>query len=136
MALTPEIAAQLAGIRGEFETRMRAMFGETALQQFLTFERTSEARAVADEIAGRVYFTATPLTARQADELVRILESNIPASDSGRSLPYRAVNWDQVLAQAEPVLAPAQLTALRAIRLKAELEKKRFAVLFPGAKPQ
>ncbi len=136
LALTPEIAARLEGIRGEFEARVRAMFGDAAHQQLLAFERTSAMRAVADEIAGRVYFTATPLSAGQADELVRILESNTPSSDPGRTLPYQAVNWDHVLTQAEDVLAPAQLTALRALRLKAELERKRFAVLFPDAKPQ
>lgn len=130
LTLTPEIAGQLERIRAAFESRVRATFGEAALQQFLAFEHTSVARGVADEVARRVYLTATPLTAGQAGELVRILEVNTPASDPGRTRPSRAVNWDQVLTQAQGVLAPAQLNALRAVRLKAELD----AALFPEAK--
>ncbi len=134
MTLSPEIAAQLERVRAEFESRLRAAFGDAALQRFLAVERTSATRAVAEEIAGRVYFTATPLTAGQAAELVRILDANTPPSDPGRTLADREVDWEHVLAQSQGVLAPAQLTALRAIRLKVELEAKRFALLFPEAK--
>jgi RNA polymerase sigma factor (sigma-70 family) len=133
LTLAPEIAAQLERVRAEFESRLRATFGDAVLQEFLAFERTSASRAVAEEIAGRVYFTATPLTAGQADELVRILGQHAAVGHS-RALPPGAVNWEQVLAQAERVLAPAQLTALRTIRLKAEFEAKR-AARFPEAKP-
>lgn len=135
MTLSPEIAAQLRRIRGDFENRLQATFGDAALQQFLALERTSAMRDVAGEIAGRVYFTSTPLTAGQADALVHLLVANTPPSDPGRTLADRAVNWDQVFAEAQGILAPAQLTALRAIRLKAELDAKRFAVLFPEARP-
>jgi hypothetical protein len=62
--------------------------------------------------------------------LVRILEVNTPGSDPGRTLRNREINWDQVLTQAQGVLAPAQLKALRAVRLKAELD----TALFPEAK--
>lgn len=135
LTLTPEIAAQLQQTRGEFENRLRATFGDTVLQEFLAFERTSDARAVADEIARRVYFTASPLTARQAAELVGILQANTQSFESGRTLADRLVNWDRVMTQAGDLLTPAQLTALRGVRLRTELERKRFAVLFPEAKP-
>jgi RNA polymerase sigma factor (sigma-70 family) len=135
LTLTPEIAAQLERIRGEFENRLRATFGEATLQQFLMFEHTNATRAVTEDVARRVYLTATPLTAAQADELGRILGANSPASETWSTVPYRAVNWDQVLAQAQGVLAPAQLRALRALRLRAEFDAKRSAVLFPEAKP-
>ena len=130
LTLTLEIASQLERIRAEFENRVRVTFGEAALQQFQAFEHTSPARAVADDVARRVYLSATPLTAGQADELVRILEVNTAASDPGRTLRNREMTWDQVLTQAQDVLAPAQLKALRAVRLKAELD----TALFPEAK--
>jgi RNA polymerase sigma factor (sigma-70 family) len=130
LTLTPEVVGRLERIRSEFEHQLRTMFGEGALQQFLAYDRTSVSRMVADEVAGRVYLTATPLTAAQADELVSILESSTPVSDHSRTVPHPALNWDQVLMHAQGVLTPAQLNALKGIRLKAQLD----AILFPEDK--
>jgi hypothetical protein len=59
----------------------------------------------------------------------------LSASDAWSTLPNRAVNWDQVLTQAQGVLAPAQLKALQALRLRAEFDARRSAVLFREAQP-
>lgn len=135
MHLGPEITARLGQIRADFENNLRSVFGDVALQRFLAVEHVGDARAITAEIAGRVYFTATPLTQTQATALTRILATNSPQYAKGEPVHRTTLEWERVFAQAGDVLTAPQLGALRALRMKTELEMKREKVMFPETKP-
>ncbi len=83
------------------------MLGDTAYSKLQNYERTSALRGVARDLAGELYFTDAPLSARQADQLTEIV-------DASRGDERGQVDWEYILTEAKSraVLSPAQLAVL------------------------
>lgn len=100
------------------------------------FEQTLAQRATVTQLEQRLSYTGTPLSPAQAESMVRILAANAPAVP-GESTPVISILvrdgvpeavpvlpttaatgrvTDEVIAQAQAVLAPVQVTALREIQ--------------------
>jgi hypothetical protein len=86
---------------------LREVLGDTAYAELQNYERTSALRGVARDLAGELYFTEAPLSARQADQLTEIV-------DASRGEQRGQVDWEYILAEAKSraVLSPAQLAVL------------------------
>lgn len=78
----------------------------------------------ADSLAGKLYYTDSPLSLAQADELVRIIKSNTQKSTAqGFVRDSVEPDWGAVVAQAGGVLSPKQLATLQALQ-----EERRLAL--------
>lgn len=86
---------------------LREVLGDTAYSELQNYERTSALRGVARDLAGELYFTETPPSARQADQLTEIVGAS-------RGEQGGQVDWKYILAEAKSraVLSPEQLAVL------------------------
>ena len=139
----------LADRRQEKQTevaKLRTLLGDDAFKLFAQYTATMAERNVADQMAGQLYYTDTPLTVQQADQLAQILAQNRYAPQSTPSptstlngthiIPQALVarvgqvmqqqgmtmmDWlapvtDAAVAKAQVVLTPAQLAALKQVQ--------------------
>ncbi len=82
--------------------------------RFRDYFATSDLRAVAGDLAADTYYTESPLTAAQADQLVQTCaECRRPEADATHIDPA-LVDWPAVLARTETFLTHEQTQALRA----------------------
>jgi RNA polymerase sigma factor (sigma-70 family) len=130
----------------QFFEETRAMLGDERTKRFADAFKATPERNVADQLAGRLYYTESALTAQQADQLVKILggsrlnpqaqgtpESTMNATpiapralqgalaqalqQGGLSLlDWHAPVSDAALAKASSVLSPVQLAALKRVQ--------------------
>lgn len=68
-----------------------------------------------EQLAGMQFASDAPLTPAQGEQLTNLIANASPAFQQGRNVVLSAIDWDHVYAQAQPILAPAQLQALRDI---------------------
>ncbi len=112
----PDVAAVSAQSDSDLASRIQAQFGDAVYQAYQHFNDTAPVRELTGQLTETLAATATPLTPAQADQLVEILNNNrLPGSDGRPSLDPHALNLDQAVAQAQGVLSPPQIAALRAI---------------------
>lgn len=138
-----------------FAQEMRTVLGDERMREFMEFGRATAERNVADELAGRLYYTDSALTPRQADQLVEILlkeRLNPQAADAASAMHGTAVapqalqgalaqalqlggltllDWhapvsDAALARLGTVLAPGQLAALKQLQAE-QLQQLQLA---------
>ncbi|MES2695594.1 MAG: hypothetical protein V4773_19110 [Verrucomicrobiota bacterium] len=129
-----------AGIRAaqlQIEQAIHSSLGSDRYAVYRDYERTLMHRATVAQLEQRLSYTSTPLTPSQADAVVRILDSNTPPASVENSAPPVSVLvrsgvpeavpigpttagtgrvTDQVVAQSQTVLTPAQLGALKQIQ--------------------
>jgi RNA polymerase sigma factor (sigma-70 family) len=113
---------------------LRTLLGEDAVQQFQSYERTQPLRNVANTLATSVYFTDTPLTPKQADQLTQVVTESM--SNPPGSATLGAINWGKVLEKAQALLAPAQLEGLSTMVEQMEVGKKVYAIVEPALNSQ
>jgi hypothetical protein len=111
------------------EDSLRTLLGDAGVQQLQTYERTLPLRNVANTLADSVYFTDTPLTAKQADQLTEIVVQTLRNSKGEGNLG--TINWPAVLAKSPTVLTPVQQAALSTMVEQAEVGKKVYAIVEP-----
>jgi RNA polymerase sigma factor (sigma-70 family) len=104
----------------EWQTTMRGAFGETMLQTFQHYADTGAGREVTRELSGALFYTETPLTVEQADQLVEIIAAN--SRNAHGKVDLTVMNDEAILAQAGAVLSEPQLAALR--RAQAAVRQK------------
>lgn len=130
----------------DLQTNMRTLLGDAGFQQYQQYTRTLPLHNTIDEVASRLYDTAAPLTAAQAEQLTQIMRQTpfrtpIPGfqgnTAAGTFVSVGTYNgaktqlnlqggstltdWhepvsDAAVAQAAAVLSPAQLAALRQVQ--------------------
>jgi RNA polymerase sigma factor (sigma-70 family) len=113
---------------------LRAVLGDDGVQQLQTYEHTLPLRNVAGTLAKNIYFTDTPLTPKQSDQLTQIVTESM--SNPPGSATLGAINWGKVLAKAPALLAPAQLEALSTMVEQMEVGKKVYAIVEPALNSQ
>lgn len=132
-----------------YKDELRQALGDERYDQYWEYWKTMSGRLVADELASRLYFTESPLTVNQANELAQILRqdgflnSRPVVQIAGTSVDQKvfvkatqeqarvagvvqiAPITDDAIAHAQELLAPAQLAVLRHLQ-----DKQRITLRF------
>lgn len=120
--------------RAEVESGVRELLGEAGYQRYQEASRLVGPRGFALQVAGALYFTDTPLTASQSDQLVGIVDA--VQAETGRSRGSREDYWNSVMNRAQGILGPAQLAALAGFQQReqfdAELNRLKGSWQLPG----
>ena len=98
-------------VRAELWENMRGLLGDAGAEQYTLFSLAIPNRNTVDQLAGRLYDTNTPLTARQADQVVELLgrfplvrNSQLNSENnnmSGAFIPPAAVEGDMAQAMVQ-----------------------------------
>jgi len=103
--------------------RIRELLGESGFNEYMEYTRSAQARQTVSLLAGNLYYTEQPLTAGQAEVVIKLIKAN---SSSGRSSGMVSegpqVDWENVYAQSQGVLLPQQIATLRAQQEKSLLD--------------
>lgn len=78
---SPEAIRDLAReTQAKTEADIRALLGDNGFAQYQTYEQTQPQRAVADQLAQRLSYSATPLSEAQHEQVVQILAATSPTT--------------------------------------------------------
>ncbi len=122
--------------QAQIDRSIQSSLGPERYGLYQEFERTLAQRATVAQLEQRLSYTGTPLSPAQAESMVRILSANAPVAAAESTpvisilvregvpeavpvLPTTAATGrvtDDVIAQAQTVLAPVQVAALREIQ--------------------
>jgi len=108
----PEIAELWKEETAQYQSEQTALLGQSAYGRMVEYERTSDIRNIATGLAGIVYSQESPMTADQGDQLTQILASNSASYQKGGPARFGDIDIQTALAQAKPILSPAQYEAL------------------------
>ena len=97
------------------EATVRDTLGESAVASVRDFVATADLRDIADKLAVHTFYTDTPLTSAQSDQLVQIFRECRPDTGPAVRIDPDSVDWPAALQRAESFLSPTQMTALRAL---------------------
>jgi hypothetical protein len=112
----PSVAQLISDEAEQTRTRESALLGDAGYQQLQDDNRTSDPRGWVNWLASSLY-SSEPLSAQQEDQLVGILANQSPAFQAGKAAETRQIqDWDTVFSQAEGVLTPAQLAAMKSMQ--------------------
>lgn len=146
------LRASVRKARDQVEEAIRASLGRDRYEVYREFERTLGPRTTIAQLEQRLSYSPTPLTAAQAESLVQIFATVVPRATEpaapaisvvvtagASSLPLLPTGApagrisEAAIVQAQAVLAPAQITALREIHAEqqaaaqaAELVRQMF----------
>ncbi len=131
----PALTALGKPIIAETNQKIRQLLGPDGVQAYQDHTRVIRARAaIVDPLAGSLYYTNAPLTATQADQLVRVIgASTTNYGMSGLTSTGNETEWSKVFSEAQSFLLPAQIEKLHALRNRATAVKELQEV---GAKVQ
>lgn len=99
------------------ESELRELLGADGMSLYRKVLNQSESITVATHLAGSLWFSDTPLSPTQADQLTEVLHKNRTIKDGS----FRLVNWEAAMAQAGKFLSAPQLALLDAERVHDEL---------------
>lgn len=95
--------------------QIRSSFGDAVYGAFQHFNDTGAMRELTGQLSNALATTSTPLSTEQADQLVEVLANNGRTSDGRVSGDPHTLNFETAFAQAQALLSPPQLAALRQI---------------------
>ena len=111
----PDVRALDAQADADLAGQIRTSFGEATLEAFQHFNDAGSMRELTSRLTGALAASATPLSPAQADQMVEILANNNRTPDGRASNDPRTLNLEAALVQAQAVLSPPQLAALRQV---------------------
>ena len=119
----PAVATLMRQALDQKTQDLRAVLGGASYDELQQFERTRSMRDIATSLASELYYTDSPLTADQADQLTQIV-------DASRGSHKGPVNWDFIVAQAQTkaVLTPPQLAVLAEKKAQIDLGARIYAL--------
>ncbi len=145
---------QLRTLMQEGETavngEIQSLLGTEGFSAYQRYEQTQPQRNVVDQLQTRLSYSAAPLSESQSDQLVRILAATSPASGNrggggaaaltlvaatgrggagiaqvaGMAVGATAAVTDASIAQAQTMLAPAQVEALKQIQAEQQAQRQ------------
>lgn len=132
----------VSSAQSDVDQSIKATVGDTAYQQYQNYAATQSQRAVVSQLDTRLSYSATPLTSAQSDFLVQAL-TNAPATDTaaagqtggGGGFGGRGGNaagtpiTDAVIQQAQSVLTPDQVSALKDLQAQ-QLAQQKISQIF------
>lgn len=95
--------------RREEEAQLGALLGEEGIRDLRGYVQELPGRKLAAQLAGALYFTPTPLTPLQAEQVMRTITAT--RTEAGGS-SGGASNWSAILTGARAVLSEPQLAVL------------------------
>lgn len=108
----------------EVSAQLRNLLGTEGFQAYQDFNRAGLAQTYAQQLAGTLYSTETPITQAQGNQLVQILAQSSSDYQNGKSVWNSAqIDWDAALSSAQAVLSAPQMDALRASRQTSAYEQ-------------
>ena len=123
-----EINKLVAEAQAEVDANIKAALGESRFNQYQTFDATQSQRNLVSQLDQRLSYSSTPLNATQSQFLVTALaSSNAPAADQGGPGNWgggnRTTITDEVIQQAQSVLSPDQVSALKQLQAEQQAQK-------------
>lgn len=130
-----ELNKLTAAAQAEVDASIKTSLGETVYAQFQAYENTQPQRGLIDQLDQRLSYTSTPLNLNQSDFLLTVLTASPPPAptpaDSPQGGPH---NWggnrntslitDAIIQQAQSVLAPDQISALKQLQAEQMAQQK------------
>jgi hypothetical protein len=104
----PVVERLNAASEASYLAAQRELLGEAGVREMQAYDRAGHARSIAHGFAGMATVASEPLSRRQVEELIQIIDAatSVPFS---RMFPRMIdVDWAAVDAQAEIILSPAQ----------------------------
>lgn len=99
-----------------YEGQMRDLLGAEGYARYEQYRVSLPLRtSITNSITSSLYATSTPLNADQAEALTQVLDRHARPGKNGIK-DRDGLDWDAALQEATPLLAPAQLAALQALR--------------------
>lgn len=108
----PAVALLINREDDQYQAAQRALLGEPGYRQLQQFDRIQPVGGIVDKVAVDVALTSTPLSDVQSSQLEQILAGTSSQFQGGGPATPETIDWPAALAQARPILAPAQFTAL------------------------
>lgn len=131
-------------------SEIQSLLGAEGYAAYQSYEQTQPQRNVVDQLQTRLSYSSAPLSESQSDQLVRILAATSPASGNrggggggtlnviaaagrggaavaqvaGMAVGATAAVTDASIAQAQTVLAPAQVEALKQIQAEQQAQRQ------------
>lgn len=143
--LSPEaLRSSIRVAQGQIEQAIHSSLGGDRYTMYRDYERTLAQRATVTQLEQRLSYTRDPLSPAQAEAVVRIMASTTPppaenttppvsvlvrpgAPDAVPLLPATAATGrvtEEAIAQAQTVLTPPQVEALKEIQLEQQAAQK------------
>jgi hypothetical protein len=103
--------------------RIQALLGEADFKDYMEYTQSAQARQTVSLLAGNLYYTEQPLTAGQADVLLKLIKANSGTGTvSGMVSAGPVVDWEKVFTQSQGMLLPQQIATLRLQQEKSVLD--------------
>jgi len=122
---TPEAIAAIAGVeavRDHADQEMQAALGADGYSQFKRYQIELPMRRIADEIINAATAAGSPVDPTQAENLTRIMIAS--ATTPQGQIKAGALDWNTAWSQAQPLLDPVQLSALKSVCDNSQLWKQ------------
>jgi len=129
-----EINKLTTSAQAEVDTSIKTAMGETVYKQYQNYETTLPQRTLVSQLDQRLSYTGSPLNATQAEFLVNALAVSTPSTSAADPTNNTPRNWggtrtalpiaDAVIQQAQSVLTPGQLTALKQLQAEQTAQQK------------
>jgi RNA polymerase sigma factor (sigma-70 family) len=110
---------------GSVEEKLKTLLGAERFAEYKDYSQamTGNARSTVDSLASRLY-TSDPITAEQADKLVRVIVANTQKPSGGGFFKDNGpTDWSAIYAQAKDILSPPQLAALESSNRLTEISR-------------
>lgn len=108
-------------IQSDIDAQIKTTLGDASFAEYQAYQASAGQRSVVNQLGQALSYTATPLTTDQSAQVVQILATTGPqktAADGTVTPPSRNNSrvTDATIAQAQGVLAPPQVQALKDIQ--------------------
>jgi RNA polymerase sigma factor (sigma-70 family) len=100
----------------EHYRKLRELLGEETLKALQRYEDREDVRETTVQVAAALWFTDTPLTTEQSDQLAQVLAGNRREWKEGNTWHREGFDFDAVIAKAGAFLAPAQLAVIDGLK--------------------
>lgn len=119
--------------RREEEAQLGALLGESGIRDLRDYVQELPARKLAAQLAGALYFTPTPLTPLQAEQVMCTVTAS-RAEAGGAS--GGASNWSAILTGARAVLSEPQLAVLAGFQAQEHYNLAMNQAMRRGPQPE
>ena len=144
------IGASVNASRARVEDAIHASLGDERYAVYRDYSQTFAQRTAVAQLEQRLSYSPTPLSPAQSESLVRILVAHAPAAASAETAPTStvvvgtgrlaatplvethaptAVVTNEVLVEAQAVLAPQQIAALRDLRVEQDASARALQLI-------
>jgi hypothetical protein len=118
----PAFVEKREGLVGPIDAQLRSLLGDEGFVQMQQFDRATPVRGLVEAVAGNVYYSSSPLTREQGQQLAQVFAATSTRQRGGR-VEWTDLDWNAAAARAQTILAPAQFAALKALHDEAALQQ-------------